>query len=254
MQETMQSVAVIPGKYKYDDIKQSLIDSTPAAMGTSFNHKILAIVTMAVVATSCGGSGDTSSSTVVGTATLDTDTCGESIGTDASDVPIDAPLCWQLGPVVYGEGADVAQWQVSGVEVVTATDYAGSKVTVQLSGSGTPVGDDNESFGVSRYTYTVVDNIDGGSGTAFIAVTAGSAQEPLASSRWLSTTGQISVKRVFDDTREFYSTLYLSTPDRLTLTRELGWGSGVTDSLEEIYFKIQNLNGENLCGDSGRWC
>jgi len=223
------------------------------------------LVVLTVFFTACGGdNSDTAFENSAENTTLNIDRRCNPDSTGIDGAPLDAPLCWTLGPATYGEGAIALQRNARGRTMLSVTtprndtsngDYAGSTVTLLLSGNGISNGDGSSN-------YTVVDTISRypDTGTAFIVVTAGTEREPLASSRWASSTGLIAVKadlQIVDDGSEndgSYGVLHVSTIEPLMLTRDFVQGTGVPNSPEHISFEMQNLHGQDLCGPDGRWC
>ena len=184
--------------------------------------------------------------------TLDPITGGPFDSATNGDLSLELPMRWTLGPATYGEGA--ITWQRSGADRTVLFigtppndskngDYAGSSITLLFSGSGSASGSGSD--------YFVVDNIsnsaaNGVNGVVNIVVTAGLERVPLASSRWTSNNGVISV------TIDSLGQLHVSTPEPLILTRDFNQGTGVPDSPDHISFEMQNLHGIELCDEEGK--
>ena len=171
---------------------------------------------------------------------VDSNSGSNSNGTTTS-VALDGPSNWSVGPANYTLPADVSgvQQNIAGRAIVSVStvdrdtgngEYRGSRLTLQLSQGGSG-------------NYTVVDNINldyGGSRVVFVAVNAGTEVEGLASSKWVSSAGLISVK--VDDNGSYHAT----TLEPLTLTRESNQGSGVPNSPDQISFEMSNIFGRRL--------
>jgi len=158
-------------------------------------------------------------------------------GTASDLVSFTAPRIWSLGPASYE--VDRGSQQRFAGRVITINlvpegddangDYAGSQLNLSLTQSRP--GD-----------YTVVDsvNLDAGPGVsmlAYIEVSAGTQAPGLASTKWESSTGLISVR--IDDDGNYHA----STIEPLILSRRFDNGTGVPDSPDQISFEMQNIFG-----------
>jgi len=197
---------------------------------------VLPVAATLLLGTACGGgNGDnmTAESTGGGMSEAPVNpTDSNNGGGEFTLVALDGPRTWSVGPATYIlHGADSGlQQNIAGRVIVLVSTDDQDSLTLQLSQRGT--GD-----------YTVVDNINldgGGSRVAFVNVIAGTEVEGLARSRWVSSTGLISVR--VDASGGYHAT----TIEPLTLTRDFDEGTGVPDSPDQIRFTMSNRVAQSM--------